>query len=93
MADYQHSGEAYPLGAPSPTPPPYVRPPLKFRLLRLLRLAAMMAGLGLLLFAYARSLPDGPSDAARIKSNCQFQYGADNAAVAACVAAKVKQGG
>ena len=77
------------LGGPTPTPPPWTpKQDRAYRLRRLLTWTALIVGLGLCFYVHARLTPDGPSGAARIRDNCQFQYPGDKAAVEACVKAK-----
>ena len=88
MADHQDTGAAPepPFGGPTPTPPPLTEQQEKSHRLRtLLTWAVLIVGLGLGLYIYARLAPDGPSDAARIKGNCQFQYPYDKARAQACI--------
>lgn len=73
----------------TPTPPPTDEKWERAqRLRRLLTWLALVLALGGGLWIYAANMPDGPSGAARIKANCQFQYPGDAAGVAACVKAK-----
>ncbi len=88
MAEHYDISADHILGAPSPTPPPYEQGPGKKPnpLKAVLTWAALILGLGLALLIYAMAQPNGPTGAARIRNNCQFQYPYDKAAEAACEA-------